>query len=68
MVSYLLIGIICGFIITYVGCKICDIDFSGGHFGPSPGAILTFLGAIIGAAVGLGFGVVKLSNGTLFAH
>lgn len=65
MVLYLFIGTVGGCIITYIGCKICDVNFNGGNnYTPSSGAILTFLGTLVGAAVGFGFGAAKLANGT----
>jgi len=64
MVLYLFIGTVSGCVLTYIGCKTFDVSFKGSDYTPSPGALLTFLGTIVGAAVGFGFGAAKLANGT----
>lgn len=63
MVLYLLVGALGGCVIGYVGSKTCDIIFKGSSYVPSQNSLMTF-GILVGAIIGFGFGVAKLTDGT----
>jgi len=63
MVLYLLIGALIGCVIGYIGSNIYDILFKGSYHASSPSSFMSF-GTFIGAIIGFGFGIAKLTDGT----
>ncbi len=63
MVLYTIIGGLVGGVLTYVGCKVFNVDFRA-SYGISVGGLMTTFGTVIGGAIGFGLGVGALMNGT----
>lgn len=59
---YTIAGVIVGGIAFNIIARVTGQSFSS-NYGPSNGGFITFLGAILGGAVGLGVGMTKLIEG-----
>lgn len=50
--------------LTYVLAKICGVSFKGGSYNtPSNGHLLVVAGAVLGGAIGVGFGASLFATG-----
>ena len=61
---YTIVGAVFGGFVTYVGCKLTDVDSRSFGFIPSNLDLCVIVGTFAGACVGFGVGANALANGT----
>jgi hypothetical protein len=61
---YTVVGAIIGAVSSAMLCKITDVNFSSSGFAPSDAALYIFVGTLVGAGTGFGYGLNSMINGS----